>query len=74
MFQNLYQITCHGTKEMVDIWIGQRKREYFLRGTDKHFKEAEIINFDIIYREIRGEVVLPDLLKFCQTVNEKKLS
>ena len=74
MFQNLYQITCHGTKEMVDILIDQRKRQYFQRDTDKHFKEAKIINFDIIYKEIRGEVVPPDLLKFYQTVNEKKLS
>ena len=55
-------------------WYDQRKCEGFLRDTNKHFKEAKIINFDIIYREIRGEVVPPDLLKFYQTMNEKTIS
>ena len=55
-------------------WYDQRKCEDFLRDTSKHFKEAKIINFDIIYREICGEVVPQDLLKFYQTMNEKTIS
>ena len=55
-------------------WYDQRKCEDFLRDTNKHFKEAKMINFDIIYREIRGEVVPPDLLKLYQTMNEKTIS
>ena len=55
-------------------WYDEQKCEDFLRDTDKHFKEAKIINFDVIYREIRGKVVPPDLLKFYQTVNEKTIS
>ena len=41
-------------------WYDEQKCEDFLRDTDKHFKEAKIINFDVIYREIRGKVVPPD--------------
>ena len=55
-------------------WYGQWKCEDFLRDTDKHFKEAKTINFDIIYRKIRDEVVPPDLLNFYETVNEKTIS
>ena len=55
-------------------WYDERKCDDFLRDTDKHFKEGKIINLDVIYREIRGKVVPPDLLKFYQTVNEKTIS
>lgn len=30
-------------------WYDQVKCENFLRDTDKHFKEAKVINFDIIH-------------------------
>ena len=55
-------------------WYDQQKCEDFVRDTDKQFKEAKIINLDIIYREVRGEVVPSDLLKFYHTVNEKTIS
>ena len=55
-------------------WYDQWKCEDFLRDTDKHFEEAKIINFDIICRKIRDEVVPPDLLNFYETVNEKTIS
>ena len=32
----------------------QRKSEDFLRDADSHFKQAKIINFDIIRRGCRG--------------------
>ena len=32
-------------------WFDQQKYEDFPRNTDKHFKEAKIINFDIIIRK-----------------------
>ena len=61
-------------KDGLMTWYDQQKCEDFLRDTDKHFKEAKIINFDIIYRKIRDEVVPPDLLNFYETVNEKTIS
>ena len=38
-------------------WSDQRKCEKFLRDPERHFKDTEIVNFDIIYREMRGEKV-----------------
>ena len=32
------------------------------------------MNFDIIHRQCRGEVVPPDLLKYYQTINENTVS
>ena len=55
-------------------WYDQQKCEDFLRDNDKHFKETKIIKFNIIYREICGEVVPPNFLKFYQTVNGKTIS
>ena len=55
-------------------WYDQQKCEDFLRDNDKHFKETKIIKFNIIYREICGEVVPPNFFKFYQTVNEKTIS
>ena len=55
-------------------WHNQGKCEDFLRDTDKHFKDASIINFDIIHRQVRGEEIPSDLLKYWQTVNDKAVS
>ena len=52
----------------------QGQCEVFLRDTDKHFREAKIINFDIIWRECRGEEVPKDLLPYYQTVRDKSVS
>lgn len=38
------------------------------------FKEAKIVNFDIIHRECCREEVLKDLLKYYQTVNDESVS
>ena len=38
-------------------WYDQGQCEVFLRDTDKHFREAKIINFDIIWREYQREEV-----------------
>ena len=53
-------------------WFDQRKCEEFLRDSEKHFKDTKIVNFDFIYREIRGEKVPKDLLKKYQTVTEER--
>ena len=45
-------------------WHNEEKCEDFLRDTDKHFKDASIINFDIIHRQVRGEEIPSDLLKY----------
>ena len=56
------------------MWYDQIKCEDFLRDTDQRFQQAKIINFGIIHRERRGEEVPKDLLKHCQTVNDKSVS
>ena len=55
-------------------WYGQSKCTDFQRDTGKRFREAKIINFDIIHRQCRGEMVPPDLLKYYQTINENTVS
>ena len=42
----------------------------FLRDTDAHFKDAKIINFDIIRKQCRGEEVPKDILVEYQTVRD----
>ena len=37
-------------------------------------KCKKTVNYDIIYRECRGEVVLKHLLKYYQNVNERNVS
>ena len=41
---------------------------------NKHFHEKKIINFNFIHRQCRGEVVLPDPLKYYQTIKESTVS
>ena len=55
-------------------WYDQGQCKDFLRDTDKHFREGKIINFDIIWRECRGEEVPKDLLQEYQTVRDKSVS
>ena len=58
------------------IWYDQEQSEdlFLFFDTDKHFREAKIINFDIIWRECRGEEVPKDLLQEYQTVRDKSVS
>ena len=54
-------------------WYDQVKCENFLRDTDKHFKEAKVINFDIIHQEARGEKVPEEVLKHYQTLHDHRV-
>ena len=54
-------------------YINQAKCRDFLRDLDSHFKKTKIVNFDIIYRQARGEKVPEELLKKYQTVQNKIL-
>ena len=45
-----------------------------MRDTDRHFNETKIVNFDIIHKQCRGEVVPFELLKYYQTVNQIRVS
>ena len=58
------------------IWYDQEQSEdlFLFFDTDKHFREAKIINFDIIWRECRGEEVPKDPLQYYQTVKDKSVS
>ena len=54
-------------------WYDQVKCENFLRDTDKHFKEAKVINSDIIHQEARGEKVPEEVLKHYQTLQDHRV-
>ena len=45
-------------------WYEQIKCENFVCNIDKHFKEVNVINLDIIHREARGENVPDDLFRY----------
>ena len=48
------------------------KREELLKDTDSHFKTAQVVNFDIIHHECRGDP-LQGSYKEYQTVNKKDI-
>ena len=52
----------------------QGKCQDFLRDTDRNFNKTKIVNFDIIHKQCRGEVVSNELLKYHQTVNQTQMS
>ena len=49
-------------RDRLMIWHNQGKCDDFLRDTDKHFRQAKIVNFDIIHRQCYGEETPKDLL------------
>ena len=51
----------------------QMKCKDFLRNTNNHFREAKIVNFDIIHRQCHGEEVPKHFLKQYQTVDDKSI-
>ena len=60
-------------RDGIVTYINQAKCRDFLRDLDSHFKKTKIVNFDIIYRQARGEKVPEELLKQYQTVQNKIL-
>lgn len=54
-------------------WYEQRKCKEFLKNPQEHFEKTNIVNFDIINKQIRSEKISDKLLKEYQTVQEKKL-
>ena len=55
-------------------WHEQVECENFLCNINKHFKEVNVINFDIIHQEVRGEKVPEDLLRHYETDQENRVS
>ena len=54
--------------------LDRSKCEDFFKNTNKHFKETKIVNFDIIYRQARGEPSpSKEKLQEYQTVHEKEV-
>ena len=76
IFQNLYRRIFLGRYERNGLmtWCDQGQCDNFSRDIDKHFREAMIINFDIIQRKYGGEEVSKDLLQYYQTVRGKHVS
>ena len=52
----------------------QEKCQELLRDADRQFNKTNIVNFDIIHKQCRGEVVPNELLKYYQTVNQTRVS
>ena len=76
IFQNLYQriFLCRYDRNSLMTWCDHGQSENFSRDIDKHFREAKIINFDIIQTECWAEEVLKDLLPYYQAVRGKRVS
>ena len=55
-------------------WYNQGKCQDILRDTDRDFNETKIVNFDIIHKQCRGDVVPNELLNYYQTVNQTRVS
>ena len=56
-------------------WLDRHRCEDFFKNTNKHFKEAKIVNFDVIHRQARGEPPpSKEHLQEYQTVSEKEVS
>ena len=53
-------------------YIDALKCEEFFKDTDSHFKTAQVVNFDIIHHECRGDP-LQGSYKEYQTVNKKDM-
>ena len=49
-------------------WYDQRKCEEFLRDPKSHFKNTNIVNFDIIQKQAAGEKIPDETFKNYQTV------
>ena len=70
----LYQKIFLGMSRM-GWWLGTIKGSVnAFWETHKHFKDAKIINFDIIHRHVWGEEIPSDLLKSYLTVNDNAIS
>ena len=54
-------------------YIDQVKCEEFLSDPDKHFREKKVVNFDIIYKSIRGEEMPEGDLKKYQAVQNNRV-
>ena len=54
-------------------YTDQVKCEEFLSDPDKHFREIKLVNFNIIYKSIRGEEVPESDLKKYEAVQDNRV-
>ena len=54
-------------------YIDKIKCDEFLEDPGKHFKEKEIVNFDVIHKSVRGEKVPESDFKKYQTVQDNRV-
>lgn len=50
-------------------YINKVKYENFMKDTDKHFENTQIVNFDKIHRQASEEKIDSDPLKRCKTID-----
>ena len=59
--------------KLLDRWLDRVKCDKFLEDSNKHFREKKIVNFDFIYKFIRGEKIPEDDLKKYQTIQNSRV-
>ena len=59
--------------KLLDRWLDRVKCDEFLEDSNKHFREKKIVNFDFIYKFIRGEKIPEDDLKKNQTIQNTRV-
>lgn len=55
-------------------YIDKLKYNHFIKDTDGHFKKTHIINFDLIYRQIKGEKIDEKLEQKYKTIDNSRIT
>ena len=55
-------------------YIDMLKYDNFIKDTDSHFKKTHVINFDSIYRQIRGEKLHQKLEQKYKIIDNSRIS
>ena len=65
----------NGMKEIDGLmtYIGKLKQDNFVKDTDGHFKRIQVINFNIIHNQAKGEKIESDLVKGYESIDNSWL-
>ena len=71
-FSQYSELPWYERDGLLSYYIDTLKCEEFLKETDSHFKTVQVVNFDIIHHECRGDL-LQGSYKEYQTINKKDM-
>ena len=60
-------------RDGVMAYIDILECDNFIKDIGSHFENSRIVNFDIIYKQARGEKIDPDLLKKYKTIDSSRI-